>query len=78
MKQSKGLDGDLKQGHKKTTKQLYDQSVRCLHEETLHPWSSKIAQADLNLHWAHLSEGKFSQVEAHFFLQLHKITYKKK
>ena len=47
-----------------------DQSLRCLHDETLHSWLSKIAQwrfwsgcanaqADLNLRWAHMSEVTF-------------------
>ena len=46
-----------------------DQSLRCPHEETVHPWLSTIcaqckfgskcanAQADLNLSWAHMSKG---------------------
>ena len=38
-------------------------SLRCLHKETLHPWKSN-AQADLNLRWAHMSEGMFSEVVA--------------
>ena len=44
-----------------------DQSIRCPHEETLQPWLSKNAfsensdhtanaQADLNLHWARMSD----------------------
>ena len=53
-----------------------DQRVHpcCLHEEILHPWLSKIcpvkilirlsSQADLNLCWAHMSKGTFSDVVA--------------
>ena len=49
-----------------------DQSLRCPHGETLHTWLSKmrpgkilirIAQSDQNLPWAHMSEGKVSDVE---------------
>ena len=53
-----------------------DRSLRCPHEETLHPYISKMrpvkilislrihAQADLNLRWANMSEGTFSSVVA--------------
>ena len=50
-----------------------DQSLRCPHVETLHPWLSKMhpvkilirlrnAKADVKLRWAHVSEDKFSDV----------------
>ena len=43
-------------------------SLRCLHEETLHFGYPKgaNAQADLNLCWARMSEGTFSNVAANF------------
>ena len=48
-----------------------DQICHCPHEENFHPWLSKMhlvkilirlanAQANLNLRWAHMSEGTFS------------------
>ena len=51
-------------------------SLRCPHEDTLHPWLSKMhqrwfrsdcanAQADLNLRWAHMSKCTFSNVAVH-------------
>ena len=54
------------------------QSLRCPHEETLHPWLSKnrqwrfwsdcaYAQSDQNHRWAHMSKGTFSVVAAQFF-----------
>ena len=38
--------------------------------KTLHPWLSKIAnaQSDLNLCWAHMFKGTFSQVAAQMIL----------
>ena len=43
-----------------------DQSPRYPYEATLHLWVSQMlpgnAQADLTLHWAHMSEGTFSNV----------------
>ena len=46
-----------------------DQSIHSLHEETLHPWLSEMcqanAQADLNLRWAQMLEGSFSDVVVH-------------
>ena len=52
------------------------QSFRCPHEETLHPWLSKVAQwrfwldcayaqAELNLQWALMSEGRLTGVAPH-------------
>ena len=52
-----------------------DQSLRLPHQETFQPWLSKMravkilirvrnAQSDLNLHWAHISEGRFLDVTA--------------
>ena len=46
------------------------QSPHCPHEETLPPWLSKIrpikilmnAQTELNIHWALMTEGTFSDV----------------
>ena len=54
-----------------------DQSRRCLHEEALHPWLSKMnqvktlircanAQADLNLHWVHVSESTLPDVAVRY------------
>ena len=50
-----------------------DQSLHCPHEDTFHSWlykknaasesfdqTARISQADLNLRWAHMSKGKFS------------------
>ena len=53
-----------------------DQSLRCPHEELLHPWLIKMhpvkilirlrkSHADQNLRWAHISEGTFSDFEVH-------------
>ena len=51
-------------------------SLNCPHEETMQPWLSKkcaklrfwsdcaYAQSDLNLHWADMSEGTFSDIAA--------------
>ena len=56
--------------------------VMCI-KRTLHPWLSKCiewrfwsdcantnAQADLNLCWAHISEGTFCHVKAHIYIYL--------
>ena len=51
-------------------------SLCCLHEETFHPWLFKMypvkilidcahAQAYLTIHWSHMSEGTFSDIDAH-------------
>ena len=53
-----------------------DQNLRCPHEETLHLWLLEMhtvktmiklreSQADLNLRWAHMLWGTFSNVVAH-------------
>ena len=58
----------------------FTQSLRCPHEETLNHWLSKFAQwrfwsdcanaqADLNLRWAHMSKGTFSDVLANMYIK---------
>ena len=65
---------DSKQGLYVSTQS--DQSFRFLYDDTLHPWLSKCAQcrfrpdcanaqADLNLLWALMSEGTFSDISVH-------------
>ena len=60
--------------------------VCCPHEETLHPWLSQmlpvkilidcpIAQADLNLCWAHMSESTLWRNGSYIFLVLKVIDY---
>ena len=53
-----------------------DQSLRCPHEETLHPSLSKICtvkilnvQTDLNLNLAHIFEGTFLDIAAPVFFE---------
>ena len=57
-----------------------DQGLRCPQEETLlskmRPVKILIrsfAQSDLNDRWAHMSEGKFSNVGSHIFLLFHDV-----
>ena len=62
-------------------------SLRCPHEEALGPWSAQRrlwsdwvdAQADLSLHWEHMSFSWFYRVAVQFLLfeQRHSKTYKK-
>ena len=64
-----------------------DQSFHFSHEESLHPWQSKMhlvkilirlpkVQADLNLCWMHMSEGMLSDVAAHMYiLMIYKLQY---
>ena len=57
-----------------------DQSLRCPHKETLHPWVSKWtnsdqiarmrSQSDLILCWVHMSEGTFSDLLAPYIIFL--------
>ena len=54
-------------------KSVSDQSLRCQHEEALHPWIFKLhpvnfAQSDLNLRWADVSEGMLSDLAAYIYL----------